>query len=604
MEQVETQESEVKKESGAEEAAAAACSTESESEGVSDDQRDKPKDLVKARGAIQTTLTSGASKEPAYPDWEAGTPVPYAALCKTLSLIELESKRLVIMDHCSLFLRQVLRLTPDDLLPVTMLMINKLASDFEGVELGIGESLIMKALATGRTLQTIKQDQAKIGDLGLVAIKYRATQPTVRRPAPLTVRSVRKGLIEIATVSGNGAQGLKISIITKLLASADTAGEKVDITKDKGGPSEAKFIIRFLEGKLRLGLAEKTVLRSLAQAVAAHEAQQRDAVPSTEEIAEAERVLKTVHSELPSYDIIIPAILKHGIMNLREHCKLRPGTPLKPMLANPTKAITEILDRFEGRKFTCEYKYDGERAQIHYVAKDADAQQQQDMSSAAGSTKVDSEKASAGVAAIFSRNSENLSKKYPDVLAKLPSWINAGETKSFVLDCESVAWDIEAKKLLPFQQLMTRKKKDVNVKDVKVRVCVYAFDILYLNGEAVVGNPFRERRELLYKAFTPVEGEFAFATSKDGQEIDDIQSFLDESVKASCEGLMVKMLDGPESNYEPSKRSLNWLKVRIDDVPISTKPLVSVLRRDFGHADPSHHHVAQEGLPQWRGRLP
>lgn len=258
-------------------------------------------------------------------------------------------------------------------------------------------------------------------------------------------------------------------------------------------------------------------------------------------------------SELPSYDVIIPTMLEHGILQLSENCKLKPGVPLKPMLAKPTKAITEVLDRFEGQTFTCEYKYDGERAQIHYVAKDAPEELSQANPDAG-------KEAAGGVASIFSRNSEDLSKKYPDVISKLHTWIKEG-TQSFVLDCETVAWDVDEKKVLPFQQLMTRKRKDVKAEDVKVKVCVFAFDLLYLNGEPVVKRALRERRELLQKAFVPVEGEFAFATSMNGQELDEIQVFLDESVKASCEGLMVKMLDGGESGYEPSKRSRNWLKV-------------------------------------------
>lgn len=255
-------------------------------------------------------------------------------------------------------------------------------------------------------------------------------------------------------------------------------------------------------------------------------------------------------------------MMEHGIGKLRENCKLRPGVPLKPMLAKPTKAITEVLDRFEGQTFTCEYKYDGERAQIHYVAKDA----LQEISQAAPDAN---KQVGDGVASIFSRNSEDLSKKYPDILARLPTWVK-GNTKSFVLDCETVAWDTVEKKVLPFQQLMTRKKKDVKLEDVKIKVCVFAFDLLYLNGEAVVEKSLRERRELMHEAFEPVEGEFAYAVSMDGQELEEIQVFLDESVKASCEGLMVKMLDGRESGYEPSKRSRNWLKVRV--LSPSTRP--------------------------------
>ncbi|KAL5598893.1 uncharacterized protein BROUX77_005926 [Berkeleyomyces rouxiae] len=513
-----------------------------------------------ARKQVQTKIVASTSS-PAYPDWKAGDHVPYAALCKTFSLVELTTKRLIIMEYCAQFLRQVLRLTPDDLLPTVLLMINKLAPDYAGIELGIGESLIMKAIGetTGRSLAVIKQDQKEIGDLGLVAVKSRATQRTMFKPKPLTVRGVHKGLMDIATVSGNGAQGRKVDGIKKLLAAADSNSEgKVDITKDKGGPSEAKFIVRFLEGKLRLGLAERTVIVSLAQAMVCHEAEAKGLVPATADLEKGEQILKTVYSELPSYDVIIPAMLANGIMNLRDHCKLRPGVPLKPMLAKPTKAITEVLDRFTDQTFTCEFKYDGERAQIHYVAKDA---HMNILKATPGA--VCTEAAATGITAIFSRNSEDLSKKYPDILSRLHTWIKP-ETKSFVLDCETVAWDVTEKKVLPFQTLMTRKKKDVKIEDVKIKVCVFAFDLLYLNGEAVVEKSLRERRDLLKAALVPTEGEFALATSMDSRELEDIQTFLDDSVKASCEGLMVKMLDGTESGYEPSKRSRNWLKIKKD----------------------------------------
>ncbi|KAL8961762.1 MAG: hypothetical protein Q9193_001733 [Seirophora villosa] len=530
-----------------------------EQEAESDDE-EKPEMAAKAREKVQSTL-KGSGKDP-YPDWKAGESVPYAALCTTFSLIEMTTKRLIILSHCSLFLRQVLRLKPQDLLPTVQLMINKLAADYSGIELGIGESLIMKAIGetTGRSLPIIKHDQAEIGDLGLVAAKSRSSQPTMFKPKALTVRGVFDGLMGIATISGDGSQGRKVAGIKKLLSAADVAlagkGSKgVDITKDKGGASETKFIIRFLEGKLRLGLAEKTVLVALAHAMVIYETEKKGKkLPSSEHLAKGESILKTVYSELPSYEVIVPAMLEHGIFHLRENCKLQPGVPLKPMLAKPTKSITEVLDRFEGKNFTCEYKYDGERAQIHYVAEDSPQQYSSTLTTA---------KNIKGLSAIFSRNSEDLSKKYPDILAKLDTWINK-ETKSFVLDCETVAWDVVEKKVLPFQQLMTRKRKDVKAEDVKVKVCVFAFDMLFYNGEAVVEKSLRERRELLQKAFSPVQGEFAFAQYGNTSDLEEVQILLDESVKASCEGLMVKMLDTKESGYEPSKRSRNWLKVKKD----------------------------------------
>ena len=61
-----------------------------------------------------------------------------------------------------------------------------------------------------------------------------------------------------------------------------------------------------------------------------------------------------------------------------------------------------------------------------------------------------------------------------------------------------------------------------------------------------------------------MEGEFAFAQYGNTSDLEEIQHLLEDSVKASCEGLMVKMLDTSESGYEPSKRSRNWLKIKKD----------------------------------------
>jgi len=140
------------------------------------------------------------------------------------------------------------------------------------------------------------------------------------------------------------------------------------------------------------------------------------------------------------------------------------------MLAKPTKSISEVLDRFEGREFSCEYKYDGERAQIHYIPDP----------SAKGKAQIK----------IYSRNSEDMSKRYPDIAEQIPRAIKPGgrATGGFVLDCECVAWDAKEERLLPFQVLSTRKRKDVQLAEVTVKVILFSFDILYLDGEVYLSG--------------------------------------------------------------------------------------------------------------------
>ncbi|KAI9262152.1 ATP-dependent DNA ligase [Phascolomyces articulosus] len=434
--------------------------------------------------------------------------VPYSVLCKTFEACEATTKRLEITEYL-----------------VTLFV--ELCPDYEGLELGIGESLLMKAVAesTGRALKVIQKDYHKTGDLGTVAKNSKSSQSTLFKPKRLTVTYVFKTLKRIAEVKGNSAQANKIGLIKGLLVACED--------------NEAKYLIRQLEGKLRIGLAEQTVLSALAHSVVLSkpESAKMKTEQKEERLSYAVDLVKSVYNQLPSYNMLIPALLEHPLNELQERCQMRAGIPLKPMLAHPTKSLTEVLDRFEGHPFTCEFKYDGERAQIHKLPD--------------GSIKI------------YSRNSEDMSVRYPDVVEKLKKWIKP-TTSSFILDCEAVAWDCEKKCILPFQVLSTRKRKDVKEEDITVQVAIFAFDCLYFNGESLLQESLRSRREKLRNGFQETENEFFFARYMDTNNIEDIQTFLDVSIHSNCEGLMVKIYDGEEASYEPSKRSRNWLKVKKD----------------------------------------
>ncbi|KAK4358658.1 hypothetical protein RND71_020887 [Anisodus tanguticus] len=461
-------------------------------------------------------------KKAAY--WGDGERVPFMFVAKALDAISKESGRIVITEIVTNMLRTVIQTTPEDLLPVVYLAANKIAAAHDGMELGIGDASIIKALAEacGAKEAHVKKQYKELGDLGLVAKASRSSQPLMRKPEALTVVKVFDTFRIIAKESGKDSQEKKKNYIKSLLVAATDC--------------EPQYLIRLLQTKLRIGLAEQTLLVAIAHAFVYSDKHSSPPAGVDSPLEEAAKIVKQVYSVIPVYEKIVPALLADGVWKLAETCSFSPGVPVGPMLAKPTKGVSEILDKFQDMEFTCEYKYDGERAQIHYMED--------------------------GSVEIYSRNAERNTGKFPDVVAAI-SRLKKPSATSFVLDCELVAYDRQKQKILPFQILSTRARKNVVVSEIKVNVCIYAFDILYLNGQPLLQEQLNVRREHLYKSFEEEPGYFQYATAVTSNDLEEITKFLEDAVNASCEGLIIKTLSR-DATYEPSKRSNNWLKLKKD----------------------------------------
>lgn len=130
---------------------------------------------------------------------------PYLALARTFEVIENNSSRLRMIEILANFFRSVILLSPSDLIACVYLSLNQLAPAYEGLELGIAETSLMKVImqTTGRSMAQIKADAQSTGDLGIVAEKSKSNQRTMFAPTPLTVDGVFTKLKEIARMSGH-----------------------------------------------------------------------------------------------------------------------------------------------------------------------------------------------------------------------------------------------------------------------------------------------------------------------------------------------------------------------------------------------------------------
>lgn len=399
---------------------------------------------------------------------------------------------------------------------------NAISPPYISLELGLGGSAISKALKKmcGLDNAGFKALYDKHGDAGDVAFEAKKRQSyTLRKPKPLSIKAVYQSLVKIANSRGNGSQDFKQQIVERLL-------------QDAQGAEESRYLVRTLAQHLRIGAVKTTMLIALSRAFllsrppnATYPIKRRSDLSKLKKealadtYAKGEELLKACFARRPNYNDLVPCLLEVGISDeLLVRCGLALHIPLRPMLGSITRDLGEMLTKLQGRDFSCEYKYDGQRAQVH----------------------CDNH----GKVSIFSRHLEVMTDKYPDLVALVPT-IRGEGVSSFILEGEVVAVDQESGELKAFQTLTNRARKDVAIGSIKVNICLFSFDLMYLNGEELLNRSFRERRELLRSLFVEIPNQFTWVKNIDATSFDSetVLEFFKGATDIKCEGIMVKVLD-------------------------------------------------------------
>jgi len=431
--------------------------------------------------------------------------VRFADLADAYQRLEATTKRLEMRAILVELIRPV---RPPDLAKVLYLSQGMLRPEYEGVELGVADSLARRAVATATGTEEVEvaRRTKESGDLGSTTADLLGKARRLDAAHPLTVAAVYAELSTIAAAKGPGSQDVKVQTLVDLLAAAT--------------PLEGKFLIRFVLGTLRVGVREMTILDALAEAFA-------DGSKSARSQIEAAFNLSS------DLGLVAGALVDHGLPGLAS-IGLEVGRPIRPMLAEREPTLGAVLERMGGTA-ALEYKYDGLRVQAH-VAKD-------------------------GAVRLFSRRLEEIGAQFPELIADLPTAVGR---RPAIVEGECVPVDSDTGEIQPFQLVSKRRgrKHDLDRARAEIPVCLFLFDVLMAAGKPTYAEPFPDRRKLLESMVRPNE-HVALAAQRVVTTVDEATAFLDEAISAGGEGVMAKSVK-EGSAYRAGARGYWWIKYKRD----------------------------------------
>ena len=469
-----------------------------------------------------------------------------------------------------------------------------------GLVLNIGHSAISQAICNALSCSSTKlsqkaRDRGELGDGAADIFSGRdvgsaggAVKQTRLQwgppPKPLLLSDITDTIVRLHLLAkgggGKGVEGKRKEALYKIFSRC-----KVH--------EEIRFAVKIFCEHVRTGATLITLLRCLS---AAHVLQDNDFVNADwqddgkgkhsidkSDIEQAQEQFRINYSRHHHLKACLLSLVKYGLDGMTARCGVRVFCPIQPMLAAPSRGVDDVVDHYsefyksncddsatkqgtdslqslETDSFiTCEYKYDGQRAQIHVAKRD-------------GSVKVQ----------VFSRHLDDMTVKFANSIVP---WLRENmpqDISSFVIDAEICAVKRGEKEtsLLPFQVLSTMKRSEEESGVDGIDLCVFIFDVLLIDGDELLCRPLLERRAILQEKLGGMitQGYFEFAKSIDVSFSGDagieaakakLDEFLAESVGPSgrCEGLMVKSLHSRYSSHETREKSGGvggWRKLKKD----------------------------------------
>src|SRR3984893_1061603 len=369
----------------------------------------------------------------------------------------------------------------DEIEPITYLIQGRLAPFFAPVEIGLGERLLVTAIAMayGTPKEEVVKLNRQVGDVGVTAERL-APETTSEAPS---VSEVHRRLFEIAGTSGAGSLNRKLELFAGLLAELDRAS--------------AKHLVRITLGKLRLGIGDPTVLDALSFAKRGD----RSLRP----------LLEAAYNRTSDLGLIARTLWSEGEQGL-DALKVTVGKTIRRQLAerlpNPESVIKKL------GMVGVQPKYDGFRVQIH----------------------KDGEQVS-----IFSRNLETMTAMFPELVAAASRL----KVESVILDGEAIAYNPESEEYVPFQETTSRRRKEgIEALALRDTPPAFVFDAMYRDGLDLTPLPYEKRLEIVNEVLSGSDTLVPTPLTKtDSAEV--LTRELLDNISLGLEGVVAKRLDSP-----------------------------------------------------------